>query len=73
MKNPQVFYKVGQTHLTQTKHDLGDTVDLTWFEPWPFACFHVFYMVINQSFIKPQLLYHTLLFCPGQGPVYQYN
>ena len=36
MQNPgqiRVFYKAGQTQLTQTKHDLGDPDDLTQFQP----------------------------------------
>ena len=37
MQNPGqhwIFYKPGQTHWTQTKHDLVDLDDLTRFQPW---------------------------------------
>ena len=37
MQNPgqtQIFYKVGQTHLTWTKRDPDNPEDLTGFQPW---------------------------------------
>ena len=37
MQNPnqtQIFYKSGQTRLTQTKRDAVDPDDLTWLQPW---------------------------------------
>ena len=30
----QIFYNADETRLTQTKCDLDDPHDLTWFQPW---------------------------------------
>ena len=54
----QIFYKLGQSCLTQTKCDLVDPDKLAWFQPWYECCFWV--ATSGQIWIVTAMIFCTL-------------